>query len=105
MGSKNFMYYVQLHERAWGERRYLGRPDLESILNAKVVAFWRKQREERLIITVHDNLEEIEQYLLKSLTRLEYVAPEKFLILMFANRRRVKIAGLKIKFRYDDEAD
>ena len=40
MAAKDFMAYVQAHERQWGMDTYPDRPALESILKARVVAFW-----------------------------------------------------------------
>lgn len=99
---KDFMHYVQLHERAWGEKRYLGRPDLSQILKSKVVVFWRQSREERLTISLHNDLKEIEQYFIKSLMRLEVALPDRLVMLIFVDHKRVKISGVKVKFKFED---
>jgi hypothetical protein len=66
-----FLALVQEHERSWGGERYPGRPSLEALLNAEVVAFWHEDDEQtarkvndRYFVTLHRDLAEIERHFL-----------------------------------------
>lgn len=63
--EREFMKFVERHERAWGTETYKGRPALAQIMEAKVVAFWHPTSNAmNHTATVHKTLEEIDQYVM-----------------------------------------
>jgi hypothetical protein len=96
------MYYVQLHERAWGLENYRGRPSLESILEAPVVVLWASddKAEDRFTITLHDNLQEIEKLFVRML--LGSVMQHKRVMTVFQHRKRMMVKQVRVLF---DEVD
>lgn len=100
-----FLRIIQLHERAWGNENYSGKPDLVAFLNAKVVVLWQIPNKDRWQATLHNNLREIEAELTKSLMRLSISPPKRTIAKIFVNKREVCITGLKVKFEYCDLLD
>jgi len=95
----NFMYFVQLHERAWGMESYSGRPQLEDIMNAGVVVFWKVEgNEDRYMVTVHQSLDEVEHYFSRLLFRSSVNLPRKRVIRIFHQQKRLIVKGVKIDF-------
>ena len=61
--EREFMKFVERHERAWGMETYKGRPTLAQFVEAKVVAFWHPTTENmNHTATIHKTVEEIDQY-------------------------------------------
>ncbi|MGB1287383.1 MAG: hypothetical protein ACPG7F_12670 [Aggregatilineales bacterium] len=116
--QKGFMDYVQEHERNWGTRAYRGRPDLVHIIQAKVVVFWeilkdedeaieksiRARRaalatpDEEYMITLHNDLEEIAEYLVKQVFRSRYGSNTKRISRIYRGQKPVRIKDVKITF-------
>ncbi len=109
--------FAQEHERAWSNEQYLNRPTLADILNAPVVVFWKpiidpndnpRQKNPtpiRETVTIHQNLGEIEQFITRMVFRLGVNPPDKQLVRVFRNGKRVKIKGVRIIFEDETPDD
>lgn len=94
----SFMRYVELHERAWGMDRYTGRPSLQDLMNAPVVAFWylNNRRETRFVATLHQDVKELNAYASQLVVHSSKVRhPEKRLTKLFVQGREVLVKGVK----------
>ncbi len=96
-----FMEAVERHERAWGNETYKGRPTLDQILEAKVVAFWYPAGPGvKPTATIHQGIKDINDYVtalvLHSEKRLPVVRLEK----VFVGKSQVKIKGIEVKFEH-----
>lgn len=118
--SKKFMEYVQDHERNWGNRTYRGRPDLIHIMQAKVVVFWEvmqndddkplnrrranltENTEITYVMTLHDDLDEIAEYLIKQVFRSQYSNSNRRIARIYRNQNLVRIKDVKITFEEED---
>jgi hypothetical protein len=98
---KSLIEYVQDHERAWGNDSYSGRPSLSEILGATVVVLWKpiSKDEPRLKITLHENLDEVENHFVKLLFRANVAAPDVRLERIFKGGKAVIIRGVRINFQ------
>ncbi len=96
--------YVELHERSWGMKQYTGRPKLDAILKAPVVVFWRdaQGKEERFIITLHEDLSALERYFTRMLFRSNVETPKHKVVKMFRNGKPLIVRGVKILFQEVD---
>ena len=98
--EREFMRYIETHERAWGTETYKGRPTLNQLLEAKVVAFWHPTSDAmHPTATTHKSLDEINDYV----THLVWHTTKERLPLLrleavFANKRQVKIKAVKVVF-------
>ena len=96
--EREFMRFVETHERAWGRESYKGRPTLSQILEAKVVAFWHPTTDEMYpTATLHKDVNEINDYV----THLVWHSVKERLPLLrlesvFVNKRQMKIKVVKI---------
>jgi hypothetical protein len=94
-----FMDFVQEHERSWGQEGYAGRPDLAQVLNAPIVVFWQPNaKEERLTITLHQNLDELEGYFQRLLFASTAKAPERRVLRIYKGQKPVLARGIKVIF-------
>lgn len=101
MAGKNFVDYVQAHERMWGQDSYPDKPALNDILNARVVAFWidaNRANGKKHIITLHDNLEPIQDYLQTMVRRLAVSFPSRRLAFLFADKQEIELS-IKLVYR------
>jgi hypothetical protein len=102
----DFLTWVQTHERLWGMETYPGRPDLQAILNAEVVAFWaseskegaRVKTQERYTITLHKDLSDVERYISSLVLRLAIELPKRRLARLFVKGIEVRIRGVNVLF-------
>lgn len=108
--EKDFMDYVQGHERSWGNDTYQNKPELEALLRAPIVAFWRPvgsdtndKKAERYIATLHKDLGELEDYFSKLLFRALLEPPKQRILKIFANTKSVKIKGVKVLFEVTEK--
>jgi hypothetical protein len=105
--EENFMTYVQAHERAWGNTSYTGRPDLVQILQSPVVVFWKsvdpKKENQPPTITLHDNLQDLEQHFSKIILRSAAGYPDETVARMYENQKRVIVKGLRVVFGLVEE--
>lgn len=93
------MYYVELHERAWGIEMYPKRPSLEQIMTSAIVAFWyptKPQKDERYTVTLHDDLADIHRYVSRLLLRSRIKQPDSRLARLFIKKQQVKIKGIRL---------
>ncbi len=100
--NEDFMSLVQLHERAWGNERYAGRPTLKDILDAPVVTIWRPLKEDkqkRFTIKLHKSTEDVEQHMTKLLFRAHIKLPEERLVRVFVNHKQVVVKAVRILFQ------
>ncbi|MBZ0278291.1 MAG: hypothetical protein K8I60_19240 [Anaerolineae bacterium] len=99
--KEGFMYHVELHERAWGMDGYPGRPSLEDIMTAPVVAFWynadpNRKRETRYFATVHQDISELNRYVSRMVLHSTVKIPDRRLTRLFVQRQEVIIRGVKL---------
>ncbi|MFN8380024.1 MAG: hypothetical protein U0452_15270 [Anaerolineae bacterium] len=96
------MALVQQHERAWGNDTYAGRPDLATILDAPVVAFWQVQssgkQSDRPQITLHKDLREIEDFYVKMIFRSALPMQQRRLYKLFVDGQQMRVASVKFTF-------
>lgn len=103
--EKQFLDYVQEHERTWGNETYAGKPTLQDFLQAGVVVFWQAAGADkniktvpRYIATIHNELNELEAYFAKLLFRAQVEPPKNRVVQIFTNGKPVRIKGVKIEF-------
>jgi hypothetical protein len=103
--EKQFLDYVQEHERTWGNETYAGKPTLQDFLQANVVVFWQAvgadkniKSAPRYIATIHKELSELEAYFAKLLFRAQVEPPKNRVVQIFANGKAVRIKGVKVEF-------
>lgn len=103
MGNETFMGFVELNERAWGTESYPGRPRLEQILHAKVVAFWQttRNRDPAYRVSVHQNLAEIHRWATEMLIHSRTRSPEKRLVRLYVDQRRARIKSVRVALEWD----
>jgi hypothetical protein len=105
----NFLGYVELHERMWGMETYPGRPTLEEILSAPVLALWYPPdeeeaaktdffKQERFTLTLHEDLQAIESYINRLIFRLSVKMPRQRLAKVFTSGKEVKMKSVSIVF-------
>lgn len=96
--DESFTSYVELHERAWGMDSYPGRPKLEDILSARVVALWHSstKREPGYRITVYDDIKEVNQHIMDLVLHSKTESPQRRLFRLFIDKEMAKIKGLKV---------
>lgn len=104
--STKFIDLVEDHEREWGKQRYQGKPKLKDILDATVVAFWQVEGEEnRLMITLHNDLSDVEKSLTRQLFTGSVNAPRKRLVRVYQDQKRMVIAGVSVIFQPAPDED
>lgn len=107
--TEEFMKLVQQHEREWGTTAYQDRPELMAIMQSNVVVFWRptprdpKKADERNIITLHQDMVEVEKFLVTQVMRVMLAPPERKFVCAFMTQRRLKIKQVKIVFGFADD--
>lgn len=99
MTDNEFMQRVQLHERTWGHETYPNRPQLDQILKAKIVAFWRvpHKKEDRWAVTIHPDTSQLEKYFLTLILRAKIqVADERRFVCAYEDTVKLKIKGVRL---------
>ncbi|MCL4248332.1 MAG: hypothetical protein KJ065_09315 [Anaerolineae bacterium] len=100
MQSESFLDWVQMHERAWGEEFYTGRPGLQQIMEARCVTFWRPMDKDdkhlRYKIRLYDRQADIEHDLLRILLRSHLDAPREKIARIFVNQEPYRIKSVRI---------
>lgn len=92
--------YVQDHERAWGMETYNGRPDLGEILKSPVVVFWDTMgdNDKRPIITLHNDLKELEAHFSKMIFRSSVKPPKERVLAIYQDNKPVRVKGVTVHF-------
>lgn len=105
--ADEFMQNVQQHERAWGDKHYPARPDLQTILAAPVVAFWKSTnpREKRETITLHADVNAINSHLSFLILHSNTKQPDRRLARVFVNKRRIRPTGLAVRWEFTDTGE
>ncbi len=102
LDRSEFLALVQNHERVWGNDTYAGRPDLERVLNAPVVAFWQVEatgkHSDHPQITLHKDLHEIEDYFVKLIFRSTLPAPKRRLYKLYVDGQQMRVSSVKFSF-------
>lgn len=94
-----FLTYVAKHEREWGIETYKGRPTLNQIMDAKVVAFWHPTGKELpFTLTIHKDLRDIEAYVKAILWHTTEELPRLRLAKIFMDKKEVRIKDVKVIF-------
>ena len=92
---------IEQHERDWGDETYTWRPKLGAILHAPVIVFWEASdsAERRLMITLHSDLCDLEQYV----TCLMFHNPadhvKKRIVHIFKAGKPVIVREVKVSFQ------
>lgn len=101
---KLFMETIESHERAWGTETYKGRPTLEQLLAAKVVAFWHPVGPGfKPTVTIHRSLKEINDYVTAIVLHAEKSLPAVRLEKVFVNKAQLKIKSVEVIFDRTDD--
>lgn len=95
--------YVQDHERVWGTEQYTNRPELSDILKATVVVFWDTigDDDKRPIISLHDDLTELEAHFSKMIFRSTVNPPKDRVLAIFQNGKPVRVTGVSVHFQVE----
>jgi hypothetical protein len=109
--SKNsFLDFVQQHERSWGTDTYLNRPTLEQFLSSPVVVFWEAtdakkdiKTSPRYTASLHNSLNEVEEYFIKLLFRSQIELPKNRVIKIFSHQKPVKVKSVNIVFEVEGD--
>lgn len=89
---QTFLKLVTLHERSWGLDTYKGRPTLQQIMDAKVVAFWYPTGPELpFTLTIHQNFKEVEKYVLALVQHSKEQLPRLRLWKVYCDQKEVRI--------------
>lgn len=104
-GGETFVGFVELNERAWGTNSYPGRPTLHEILTSKIVAFWRtdQKRDHAYRVTLHTTLRDINNYASAIVLHSNTRTPERRLMRLYVDQRRVVIRGVKLILEFNGE--
>jgi hypothetical protein len=96
---KLFMEAIESHERAWGTETYKGRPTLEQLLAAKVVAFWHPAGPGfKPTVTIHRSIKDINDYATALVLHSDKNLPAVRLEKVFVNKTLLKIKGIEVIF-------
>lgn len=97
-GKKQFLDLVEFHQKAWGTDSYKGQPTLQQLMEARIVAFWYPATNDDLHVTatIHENLDEINDYILALIQHLKVRQPVLRLAKTFENQIPRKIKEIKI---------
>ena len=90
---------IEVHERCWGTEKYTDRPTLQAMLNARIVAVWysmKKHHKKCFVITIHEDINEIETYFTKVVMAYGKQPPERRLRSLFVDNQQVKVAGVSL---------
>lgn len=103
MADKDFIGYVQDHERSWGNETYTGRPTLQELLRAPVVVFWQPVSTDgkggsRYTASLHTSLDDVEQYFAKLILRAQIDLPKQRLYRIFASGKEMRVKSIKVAF-------
>ena len=97
------MEAIESHERAWGTQTYKGRPTLEQLLAAKVVAFWHPAGPGiKPTVTIHRSLKEINDYVTALVLHSEKSLPVVRLEKVFVDKSQLKIKAIEVHFERAD---
>lgn len=98
-----FMERIQAHERNWANENYPSRPDLIEIMAASVVAFWQSSdpKIKHQTISLHQDMADLERWLIQAVLRAHVSNPEKRLVAIFQDKRKVRVKDVKIIFEVD----
>lgn len=104
----NFIDYVQHHERIWGTEHYKDRPSLADMLGAGIVVFWQllgpeNVQNQRFRVTLHETLDEIEDYYTKMVFRSQIEPPKERIHRIWRNQKRVRITNVSVHFTFEED--
>ncbi len=95
----NFLDLVQAHERTWGTENYPGKPSLADLLNAPVVMVWGavNPQEARLMMTIHQTLDELNKYATRVLLQTRLELPNRRLVAVYVRQKKAHIRGVSVE--------
>lgn len=103
--QSEFMRFVQLHERAWGDERYPGRPNLTEIMEAPIVIFWEVEgRSDRYSIALYEDIRAVEKFLTRMLLLGSVDLPRRRIGRIFMEQKRLRIKAVKLVVSTEDES-
>jgi hypothetical protein len=98
-GKREFMAMVEQHQKAWGNETYKGKPTLQQIMDARIVVFWRPTNEAMyLTITIHNDLSEINDYLVALILHTKTRLPVLRLDSVFVGKIPRKVKSVTINW-------
>src|SRR5687768_2797894 len=101
------MELVQAHERGWGMEQYQNRPSLADMLSRPIVVFWAgedKTDKGRSTISVHDQVEELNEILLTRILAGKVSASSKRrLARLFVRQKTVQVTGVRLLIETDEK--
>lgn len=100
-----FYEEVSNHEQLWGRSSYEGRPTLAEIMKAKIVVVWypiTPKVKMNPIITTHNNLQAINDFVAAFMLHSESGLPKTRLARIFYHKHEIKIQGVKLIFDVPD---
>ncbi|MGB7342050.1 MAG: hypothetical protein WBC91_24355 [Phototrophicaceae bacterium] len=105
---ENFIEYAQHHERVWGIDDYPQRPSLADMLNADIVVFWQllgpeNIQNKRFRVTLHDTLDEIEDYYTQITFSTEIDPPKERIHRIWRNQKRIRITDVKVQLTFSED--
>src|SRR5260221_4560132 len=71
-----FIELVELHERKWGTQAYPGRPSLQALMTAPIVALWTFKK--RFIFSVHAKAQDLNDIVDNLVRAGEYFSPTSY---------------------------
>lgn len=97
-GKKQFLELVEFHQKAWGTDTYKGKPNLQQLMEAQIVAFWYPANGDdlHLTATIHRNMSEINDYLLALIMHTKTRQPVLRLAKVFERQLPKKVKEVKI---------
>ena len=102
--QSEFMRFVQLHERAWGDERYPGRPNLTEIMEAPIVIFWEVEgKTDRYSIALYEDIRTLEKFITRMLILGNVNLPRQRIGRAFLRQKRLRINGVKLVFSSEEE--
>lgn len=99
--NQAFLNEVEQHERAWGQGTYTGRPKLQQILDAKVVAFWYPSGTDAdlaMVITLHKDIKDIDRYVSELVLHTKVRLPILRLAKVFYNQQEIRIRAVHVVY-------
>lgn len=107
---ENFIEYVQHHERVWGVEHYPQRPSLADMLGADIVVFWQllgpeNIQNQRFRVTLHDTLNEIENYYTKIVFRSQIDPPKERIHRIWRNQKRIRVTDVQVNLTFSEDED
>ncbi len=100
--SDDFIGWVEMHEHNWSDEPYPNRPKLDDILRSPVVTFWKPAKQDkptRYHVRLFADLRAVENLYTKQMMRPHTEAEPDRLVRIYANKKQMIIASVKMEFQ------